>query len=576
MHYEKLLSVVFAVAFVASLIAEPAFGHEEHKDHKPPTDKQPDHTKPKDTAFGRAADAALAKRTILVQMHDSYQFSPREITVQAGEVVRFVVVNAGESVHEMVLGTMKDLEEHNELMRKHPGMHHDDAHMAHVAPGKSGVIVWQFTTPGEFYFGCLVDDHFEMGMVGKIQVAGEPSRHSAHDSMQHAPAAEMPAAFGRYPMTRESSGTSWQPDASPHEGIHRTLGDWMTMTHGFAQFVYDRQGGPRGDKKTFANSMLMVMGQRSLGEGNTLGLRAMLSADPLFGKGGYPLLLQTGETADGRTPLIDRQHPHDLFMELAASYSRRLSDNSSVFGYFGLPGEPALGPPAFMHRFSGEDNPEAPISHHWLDSTHIAFGVVTLGYVYGDMKLEGSAFRGREPDESRYNIETGKLDSSSIRFSYNPTRNWSLQASRGHIKSPEQLHPDDDVDRTTASAIYHRDLRSAKWQTMLAWGRNKPGHGDATNAYLLESAISLSATHTLFGRVERAEKNELFLDDSPLAHTTFRVSKLSVGYIYDLPRQDHFKLGFGGLVSRYDLPGELKPVYGNPTSFMLFARVKFM
>jgi hypothetical protein len=422
-----------------------------------------------------------------------------------------------------------------------------------------------------------VEDHFELGMIGRIMVAGEPAAEEAHE---HHPASHehqadsMEAALGAYPMTRESSGTSWQPDASPHQGVHATYGEWSTMTHGFATLVYDRQGGPRGDSKTFANSMLMVMGQRSLGGGNTLGLRAMVSADPLFGKGGYPLLLQTGETGDGRTPLIDRQHPHDLFMELAATYSHRLSEGSSVFGYFGLPGEPALGPPAFMHRFSGEDNPEAPISHHWLDSTHIAFGVATLGYVYGNVKIEGSVFRGREPDQSRYNIETGKLDSASVRLSYNPSKNWALQVSRGHIKSPEQLHPDDDVDRTTASAIYHRDFGAAKWQTTLALGRNALSHGQATSAYLLESAISISKTHTFFGRAERADKNELFTHGDALADQSFRVGKISAGYVYDLPAERHFKIGFGGLVSRYSLPGPLKPIYGDPTSFMLFARMK--
>jgi hypothetical protein len=263
-------------------------------------------------------------------------------------------------------------------------------------------------------------------------------------------------------------------------------------------------------------------------------------------------------------------------MELAASYSRPLGERSSVFVYAGLPGEPALGPPAFMHRFSGEDNPEAPISHHWLDSTHIAFGVVTLGYVYDKLKLEGSVFRGREPDENRYNIETGKLDSAAVRLSYNPTGDWALQVSRGHIKSPEELHPDDDINRTTASAIYHRSFGAASTQTTFAWGRNAPSHGDTTNTFLLESAIRMSRTHTFFARAERSEKNELFLPGDPRADDKFRVGKLTLGYVYDLPRDGHFKIGVGGLVSRYWLPGALDAVYGNPTSFMLFARVKII
>ena len=104
------------------------------------------------------------------------------------------------------------------------------------------------------------------------------------------------------------------------------------------------------------------------------------------------LLLATGETADGVTHLVDRQHPHDLFMELSASYSFAHGEDETFFLYGGLPGEPALGPPAFLHRFSGMDNPEAPISHHWLDSTHITYGVVTAGFVYRGWKLEGSIF----------------------------------------------------------------------------------------------------------------------------------------------------------------------------------------
>jgi uncharacterized cupredoxin-like copper-binding protein len=574
MHWKSLFAGLVALVAASNAFAH---GEEKHDAHAKPSAT-------KETAFGRAADPTSAQRTVLVEMNDGYRFSPDTISVQAGEVIRFVVVNAGKQMHEMVLGTMKALEEHNQQMRRNPqGMHHDGPDMAHVAPGKSGVIVWQFTRPGEFFFACLVDDHFQMGMVGTIRVSGQPlsQEHGGHAAAPadahaaHGAPHAMRPWFGAYPVTRESSGTSWQPDASPHEGIHARFGEWDTMTHGFANLIYDDQGGPRGDTKSFMTSMLMFMGNRAVGGAGTLGLRAMVSADPAFGKGGYPLLLQTGETADGQTPLIDRQHPHDLFMELSASYSHRLSERSSVFAYVGLPGEPALGPPAFMHRFSGEDNPEAPISHHWLDSTHITYGVVTLGYVLGDFKLEASAFRGREPDEKRYDIETGRLDSASVRLSYNPTRNWALQVSRGHIVSPEALHPDDDIDRTTASAIYHRNFASARWQTTFAWGRNKPSHGEATDAYLLESALSLSRRHTFFGRIERADKNELFLEGDPLEGETFRVSKLTLGYVHDFFAGKHYKIGAGGLVSGYSLPGELDSVYGSsPTSYMVFARIK--
>jgi hypothetical protein len=409
-----------------------------------------------------------------------------------------------------------------------------------------------------------------------LLAARASAQHEHHHEPEMPMAMDMPmqGALGSYPMTRESSGTSWQPEASPEQGRHASYGDWMTMTHGLANFVYDDQGGPRGDTKTFVSSMLMVMAQRPAGDG-TLGLRAMASADPLMGRRGYPLLLQTGESANGQ-PLVDRQHPHDLFMELSASYSHPLSEKSSLFVYAGLPGEPALGPPAFMHRFSGEDNPEAPLSHHWLDSTHITFGVVTLGYVLDRFKIEGSMFRGREPDENRYDIETGSLDSASVRVSYDPTRNWALQVSRGHLKSPEAEHPEDDIDRTTASAIFHHAFGAANMQTTVAWGRNAPSHGDTTDALLLESAVRLSRSHTVFARAERTQKDELFLGTDPRAGERFTVGKLSLGYIYDLPRESRVRLGVGGLVSRYRLPDELSPTYGNPTSFMLFARAKLL
>jgi hypothetical protein len=170
------------------------------------------------------------------------------------------------------------------------------------------------------------------------------------------PSVQGTGALGDYSMMRDASGTSWQPESTPMEGIHGLLGDWSTMVHGYISAIYDHQGGPRGDDKSFSSSMLMGMAQRPLGTGHLM-LRGMISLDPLMGKSGYPLLLQTGETADGVTPLVDRQHPHDFFMELAGIYSAPIADTTSAFLYLGYPGEPALGPPAFMHRFSAMDDP---------------------------------------------------------------------------------------------------------------------------------------------------------------------------------------------------------------------------
>src|ERR1700680_800643 len=182
-----------------------------------------------------------------------------------------------------------------------------------------------------------------------------------------------------YAMSREGSGTSWQPDSTPMSGLHAMRGAWMTMVHGRADLIYDDQGGRRGATQSFSTSMLMFMARRELTDG-AFGLRVMASTDPLMGKSGYPLLFQTGETANGRDPLIDRQHPHDLLMEAAVTHSVDFSPRTALFAYAGLPGEPAIGPDAFMHRLSGMDNPQAPLAHHWLDSTHISWGVVTGGY----------------------------------------------------------------------------------------------------------------------------------------------------------------------------------------------------
>ena len=398
-------------------------------------------------------------------------------------------------------------------------------------------------------------------VVSAAQEAGTPHHHA------------MQGMYGPYPMEREASGTSWQPDSTPTEGMHVMKKDWMLMLHGFADTVYDHQGGPRGDSKFFGPTMIMFMAQRTLGSG-TLGLRSMLSADPAtVGKSGYPLLLQTGEALNG-DPLIDRQHPHDLFMELAASYSLRFSDEGSVFAYFGLPGEPALGPPAFMHRFSGADIPEAPISHHWLDSTHITFGVGTLGVVWKTIKLEGSTFRGREPDEDRWDIERPKFDSYSGRVSWNPKGDWALQASRGRLDEPEELEPGVDVTRTTASATYHKSTASADWQTTFAWGRNQKSSGAALDAFLAESTVRMKKVNTLFARVERVDKDELF-ESGPLAGEAFWVSKATLGFIHDFNRDGKVAWGVGALGSLHVVPETLKPFYDErPASFMLFARSK--
>lgn len=346
------------------------------------------------------------------------------------------------------------------------------------------------------------------------------------------------------------------------------------MLHGLANCIFSHQGGPRGDERTYSTNYMMFMAQRPVWEG-TMGFRSMMSLEPTLGRDGYPLLLQTGETADGVAHLIDRQHPHDLFMELAGTYSIDLPDDSSAFFYFGVPGEPALGPPAFMHRFSGEDNPEAPIAHHWLDSTHITYGVITFGYTRGIFKFDNSFFRGREPDQFRWNVETPRFDSYSFRFTLNPSRDISMQVSYGHLTSPEQLNPDVDVDRLTVSATYNKSFKGGDWQTTFAYGCNYSSPGHVLSAFLLESELLCYNAHTFFGRAEMAQKDELFNDGDPLAGDVFTVSKASFGYIYDFFISRYLRCGAGASGSLCLLPGELDEYYGDaPWSYMFFLRVK--
>jgi len=382
---------------------------------------------------------------------------------------------------------------------------------------------------------------------------------------------KMNGALGPYPMQREASGTSWQPDASQSMGVMSMSGHWMLMAAGVLNLVYDHQSGARGDDKAFASGMLMGMASRPLSNG-TVQVRAMLSPDPLMGPRGYPLLLASGETANGRDPLIDRQHPHDFFMELAASVSQDIDSKSSVFLYGGLPGEPAFGPPSFMDRESIMDSPEAPITHHWLDSTHITFGVLTAGLVLDRFKIEASRFNGREPDQHRWNIETGPLDSTSLRVSWNPARTLALQTSWAHLVDPEQLEPGVNQTRWSASALWADDVAPG-WHAAatLAWGRKSSvGHND--DGFAAEASVKHDGW-TLFGRGEIVENRELIQgQDEP----AYRVRKVSLGAVRDFPIARHFSVGAGGLFALNVVPDALAPLYGghNPVGAMGFVRIK--
>ncbi|HEX2271487.1 MAG TPA: hypothetical protein VHH35_18225, partial [Pyrinomonadaceae bacterium] len=293
------------------------------------------------------------------------------------------------------------------------------------------------------------------------------------------------------PMGRMGSGTSWQPASTAMPMTHKRSGDWLLMFHYNFVAGVNAQGGPRGVTKLESANWFMPSAMRRAGAG-TLELRGMFSFEPFtFPPGGSPLLFQTGETYKGE-PIIDRQHPHDLFMELSATYTLPLGERGTWFVYGGYPGEPALGPTAFMHRASASENTSAPLSHHLQDSSHISFGVVTTGFTYRWFKLEGSIFNGREPGENRYNFEANPWNSRSARLSFAPNDNWSMQVSHGFLRNPEALEPG-DVRRTTASISYNRRLERGNWASSLIWGRNHESHGGEIfnlNGYVAESTVN--------------------------------------------------------------------------------------
>lgn len=392
----------------------------------------------------------------------------------------------------------------------------------------------------------------------------------------------MSNAFSRnLPMSRNGSGTSWLPDNSPVYAYMFHSKKWMYMLHGNVFLRYNKQDlfdkGTRGGRKFDAPNMVMFMGQKPVGSRGLFHFSSMFSADPLtIGGGGYPLLFQTGETYKGKA-LIDRQHPHDLISELSVSYAHAFSQKSDIFLYLAYPGEPALGPSAFVHRTSGFFNPDAPLSHHWVDATHITFGVATLGYRYGNWKIEASSFTGREPNENRYDFDQPRFDSWSSRLSFNPSAKWALQASHGFIKQPETLHPGEDVNRTTASATYSSKGRN-KTHTNLTvlWGLNKTKGHTGENAVLAEGSYTINRT-ALYGRYEWVQKSteELGLNESAFGHNAlFPVHALTGGYSYDLLQKGQTRVAVGGQLSVYLPDKQLADLYGKaPMAAQIYLRI---
>jgi hypothetical protein len=389
------------------------------------------------------------------------------------------------------------------------------------------------------------------------------------------------------PMTRESSGTAWAADSTPMYAWMKTYanGD-MLMLHGtmFARYTSvgssrDVSVGGKGSRARFdAPSMFMAMYSHPINNKSQIGLRAMISLDPIIERGyGYPLLYQSGEAYRGE-PIHDRQHPHDFVSELSASYSYKIDEKQSLYFYAGLPGEPALGPPTFMHRLSAMDNPDAPLSHHWQDSTHITYGVLTAGYTFDRFKFEASAFKGQEPDENRWAFDAPKIDSFSARLSFNPTREWSFQISHGRLKNPEPGEPDLRVRRrTTASAIYNKNFANDRnWANTFVWGQNDDGDEGRTNAFLFETNYQFQK-NSVFSRLERVQKSahELVLP-APHPEGAFWVGSYSLGYVRDLTKDKGIDVGLGAQATVYTNPDALDSFYGGNThsGFQVFLRFR--
>jgi hypothetical protein len=367
-------------------------------------------------------------------------------------------------------------------------------------------------------------------------------------------------------MPRDGSGTSWLPDATPMYAFHWQRGEWQVMLHENAFLQFLDESGDRGSDQLGSINWMMGMAQRTAGPGRVM-FRGMFSAEPwTVGGCGYPDLLATGERCDGEA-IHDRQHPHDLMMELSAQYDAPLHGPVRWQMYGGPVGEPALGPVAYPHRISAFPNPLAPIAHHWLDATHITFGVLT-GALYGNRwKSEISVFNGREPDEERADFDLGALDSVSGRVWFLPTAKLALQFSAGQLAEAETTETGgaSDLTRVTASATYHTPVREQDreqdlWATTIAWGHNvESGHG--SNAILAETNFTVCDRDSWFARFEAVGKtaHDLAVAESGEA---FTVAKLQGGYMRYLTAWRGLKPGVGATLSAGFVPADLSAAYG--------------
>jgi hypothetical protein len=417
------------------------------------------------------------------------------------------------------------------------------------------------------------------------------AQQSKEGGTQNAPgmtADQMPGMPGMKPQTfldeildHDTSGTSAQPNSTPVPMLMTKKAGWTLMFHANVFVIDEQQSGPRGADKFFSANWLMGMAQRKAGPG-TLTARTMLSLEPATITGRqYPLLFQQGETAFGK-PIADGQHPHDFIMELGVLYDIKLARHTLLSFYFAPMGDPAIGPTAYPHRASAAENPVATLGHHQEDSTHVADDVVTTGLTYRIARIEASGFHGREPDEFRWDIDEGRIDSWSMRLTVQPGENWSAQTSYARIHSPEALYPSEDQQRITASVMYNRPLRNGNWASTLLWGRTSSiGEDSVFNSYLLESTLRFAARNYAWTRIENAQRsNELILGENPLPpnfqeRPIGAVQAYTFGYDRDFDIVPRLASAIGAQVTTYGVPGVLQPIYGaHPVGVAMFLRLR--
>lgn len=381
------------------------------------------------------------------------------------------------------------------------------------------------------------------------------------------------------PMSRNSSGTTWQPDASTIYGIMKMTKKWSFMLQGSIFVRYNYQDISKQTNRSDslqdrfdAPNWIMIMGNRKIKKRGLFTFNSMFSGDVIsMGKNGYPLLFQTGETYQEKA-LVDRQHPHDFVSSLSVGYTQMINPNVDIIGYIGFPGEPAIGPPAFMHRISSFNNPDAPLGHHWQDATHIVFGVSTLGIRYKNLKFETSCFTGREPDENRFDFDKPKFDSYSYRISSNPSKNISLQFSQAFIKSPEKLESDKDVIRTTASILHFKEFDNNSYlASAVVYGRNQIEKNRSENSLLVESNFQRKKM-AIYSRYEIIQKNALDLQINQVnISELFLINVFTIGSSYSLlsVMYSNASIGVQGSISVTET--KLNSIYGkHPLSFEIY------